>query len=260
MAPENTLAAIRVGLAHGYRGVEFDAMLSADDTPVLMHDPVFGRTVGGRGKVSDRPASELVKLDAGSWHSAEFAGEKVPTLQQALDFCRDHEIWVNLEIKPTSGHEKRTGMVVANVVSLALQPQLLSRPLRSSRTLSVEGTQREGGDFMSLDQRTPLLSSFSPVALAAARQVQPAIPRGLLVHRVPRDWRKGLEVLGCAALHVDHKYLNADIARAIKDAGYWLFCYTVNTPERALEVRSWGVDAFCTDRIDRIAPDSTGGS
>jgi glycerophosphoryl diester phosphodiesterase len=56
-------------------------------------------------------------------------------------------------------------------------------------------------------------------------------------------------------LHVDHKYLNEAQVRSIKAAGYWLFCYTVNTPERARQIRSWGVDAFCTDRIDKIAPD-----
>ncbi|MEF9996702.1 MAG: glycerophosphodiester phosphodiesterase family protein, partial [Burkholderiaceae bacterium] len=45
-----------------------------------------------------------------------------------------------------------------------------------------------------------------------------------------------------------------ELARAVKDAGYWLFCYTVNEPDRAREILSWGVDAFCTDRIDEIGP------
>lgn len=227
LAPENTLGAIRVGIAHGYRGVEIDAMLPADDTPILMHDPVLGRTVAGKGKVSDRPAHELLALDAGRWHSERFAGETVPTLHAALELCSHHGVWVNVEIKPAPGHEQRTGAAVADQAAVV----------------------RAGS-------RTPLLSSFSSTALDAARQAQPALPRGLLVQRVPRDWRAQLETLACVALHVDHKHLDAEQARAVKAAGYWLFCYTVNTPERAAELSSWGVDAFCTDRIDRIAADA----
>ncbi len=52
LAPENTIAAIRAGLAHRYRAVEFDVMLTADDVPVLMHDPHFGRTIAGTGAVA----------------------------------------------------------------------------------------------------------------------------------------------------------------------------------------------------------------
>jgi glycerophosphoryl diester phosphodiesterase len=115
-------------------------------------------------------------------------------------------------------------------------------------------THRRAAVSAQPQQSIPLLSSFSPIALSAARDAQPALPRGLLVHRVPPDWRERLEALACDALHVDHKYLNEAQARSIKAAGYWLFCYTVNTPERARQIRSWGVDAFCTDRIDRIAP------
>ena len=81
LAPENTMAALRVGLAHGFRAVEFDAMAPRDDVPVLMHDPTLGRTTGGAGEVDREAAEELSRLDAGSWHSAAFAREPVPSLQ-----------------------------------------------------------------------------------------------------------------------------------------------------------------------------------
>jgi glycerophosphoryl diester phosphodiesterase len=61
--------------------------------------------------------------------------------------------------------------------------------------------------------------------------------------------------LGAIALHTNHKHLTPVQAQTIKDAGVGLFCYTVNEPERAREILSWGVDAFCTDRIDLIGPD-----
>ena len=57
LAPENTIAAIKVGLEHGFRGVEFDAMLAADQVPVLMHDPTLERTGLVSGAISELPSS-----------------------------------------------------------------------------------------------------------------------------------------------------------------------------------------------------------
>ncbi len=69
---------------------------------------------------------------------------------------------------------------------------------------------------------------------------------------MPDDWARALDALGCMALHTNHRHLTRATARAIKDGGDWLFCYTVNEPARARELLDWGVDAFCTDRIDLI--------
>jgi glycerophosphoryl diester phosphodiesterase len=100
-----------------------------------------------------------------------------------------------------------------------------------------------------------LLSSFSPQALAAAREAAPELARGYLVDRVPADWRERLDALGCVALHVNHRHLTAAAAEAVTQAGYGLFCYTVNDPVRVDTLFGWGVDALCTDRIDRVQPD-----
>ncbi|MGH8808713.1 MAG: glycerophosphodiester phosphodiesterase family protein, partial [Noviherbaspirillum sp.] len=113
LAPENTLAALRCGLAYGFRAVEFDVMLSSDSIPVLMHDPRFGRTVRGSGNVNDHTARELAAMDAGAWFGAQFAGEPVPTYAQAVDFCKANGIWMNVEIKPAPGFEAQTGRIVA---------------------------------------------------------------------------------------------------------------------------------------------------
>ena len=99
----------------------------------------------------------------------------------------------------------------------------------------------------------PLFSSFSVIALQAARLAAPAIARALLVERIPVDWQKQLEELDAVALHVNHRYLTQELAIAIKQTGIGLCCYTVNSLARADELRSWGVDAFCTDRLDLFA-------
>lgn len=236
LAPENTVAALKLGLQYGFKAVEFDAVLSADGMAVLLHDETLDRTTNARGSVAQYTAAQLTALDAGSWFGAHTAGEPIPTLTQALTFCRAHDIWVNLEIKPVTGFEVETGHTVGQVVTSIYADCICT-----------------GGDRADqLDARVPLLSSFSTAALAAARASAPDVPRGWLTDRVPDDWCVQLESLGCVALHTNQAYLTAPIAQAIKEAGFWLFCYTVNTPARAQELRHWGVDAFCTDRIDLI--------
>jgi len=77
----------------------------------------------------------------------------------------------------------------------------------------------------------------------------------LLLDVVPRNWQPRARALGAVAIHTNHKHLSAHLARQIQQAGFGLFCYTVNYPVRAREILSWGVDGFCTDRIDLIGPD-----
>ena len=100
-----------------------------------------------------------------------------------------------------------------------------------------------------------MLSSFAPAALAAARAAAPDLRRGLLFGRVPSEWQQALLALGCFSLHCDHRALTRTRAEAIRNAGVGLLCYTVNDPDRVRELRAWGVDAICTDRIDAICPD-----
>ena len=112
LAPENTLAAMRCGLQHGFHAVEFDVMLAGDGVPVLMHDPQFGRTVRGKGSVPESTAQELAAMDAGAWFAPAFAGEPVPSYEAVVAFCRENAIWMNVEIKPAPSHEVETGRVV----------------------------------------------------------------------------------------------------------------------------------------------------
>jgi glycerophosphoryl diester phosphodiesterase len=241
LAPENTIAAMRCGLEYGFRAVEFDVMLSRDAIPVAMHDPHFGRTVRGAGNVFDFNADQLLAMDAGTWFGPGFAGEPVAAFQQILDFCSSNGIWMNIEIKPAPGFERETGTVVAE----------MTRRYFAADIAAGSAAGPAGG----IDPSLPLFSSFSLDALVAAKAAAPEIPRGYLVDRIPADWRSRLAELDAIALHTNHKQLSPGQAKEITQAGYGLFCYTVNTPERAREILSWGVDAFCTDRIDLIGAD-----
>ena len=239
LAPENTIAAIKVGLEHGFRGVEFDAMLTSDDVPVLMHDPTLERTGLVSGAISELAAADLERVDVGGWHSARFIGERVPTLQRTLRFCRDHDVWPNIEIKPAPGFEAGTGAVVARMTCTVYAGLVLPGGARADQ----------------VEPRVPLLSSFSPDALIAAREVAPNLPLGWLVDDLPPAWRETLTRLDCVSLHTNHKHLTARQAHQIKRAGVWLFCYTVNSTQRAQTLFGWGVDALCTDAIDQVTAD-----
>lgn len=225
LAPENTLAAFRHGASFGYRMFEFDVKLSADGKAVLMHDATLDRTTSGSGRLDALTLGELAMLDAGSWHGAAYAGEPIPTLAAVAAFTRANGFLVNIEIKPVPGTETRTGAAVA-LDALALW-----------RDAEVP----------------PLLSSFSEDALEAARRVAPALPRALLVDRLPADWLERLRRLDCVALDTNHRELTSDVVKEAHSHGFRVACYTVNDPDRAAELLGWGVDTVITDAVDLIA-------
>lgn len=231
LAPENTIAAMRCGLRYGFHAVEFDVMLARDGVPIVMHDTVFGRTVAGEGQINDYTAQELATRDAGVWFGEEYRGEPIPTFEQVATFCMHNDIWMNIEIKPVPGFEEQTGWVVAKATQRLFENTLAYAPTG-----------------------LPLLSSFSSEALQAAKLAAPDIARGLLLDEIPADWSERLHRLGAISLNTNHKNLTPLMAHAVKSAGFGLFCYTVNEPARAREILSWGVDGFCTDRIDVIGP------
>lgn len=98
-APENTLAALEAAMTSGVESVEVDVQVAACGTPVLFHDAMLGRTTNGVGPVRRRPLAQLKALDAGSWFGAEFAEERIPTLQEALDRVRGRVNRVYQDIK-----------------------------------------------------------------------------------------------------------------------------------------------------------------
>lgn len=223
-APENTLAGFRRAALFGVRWVEFDVALTRDNVPVLMHDETVNRTTNGKGKLAQMTAAAVRELDAGAWMSAEFAGERVPTLLEAFETLSALGLGANIEIKPTSGREAETGALVAK---------------------QVEAAWPEG-------LPPPLLSSFKQEALVAARDAAPGLLRGYLFNRVGRDWRKEAEALGCVSIHGNQRTLNRQTAAEIRQAGYHLLSYTVNEASRARLLFDWGVEAVFTDYPDRL--------
>jgi glycerophosphoryl diester phosphodiesterase len=226
LAPENTLAAVRLGHAHGYRMVEVDVKLSADGVPFLLHDSTLDRTTSLRGPADAQPWRELALADAGAWHSPRFAGEPPASLAALARFCLANATCVNIEIKPVPGRERETGTAVA--IDAAALWRGANPP--------------------------PLLSSFSTVALAAARDAAPELPRALLCEAPLPDWLAQCRELECRALDIDDAPLDRGIVERAHAAGLAVLAWTVNDPARARELAGWGVVTIITDAVDLIDP------
>ena len=223
LAPENTLAAFRLGAAHGWRMFECDAKLSADGVPFLLHDATLERTTNGQGQADALDWSGLSRLDAGSWHSPDYAGEPPASLAALVAFCRANGHALNVELKPCPGTDAMTGTVVAR----ALAQQWENAPCAP-----------------------PLLTSFSRLALAAARQAAPRLPRGLLLQELDSDWHAAARELDCRAIVCHHPLWSAALVEQVHAAGWRALAYTVNDADEARRLLDLGLDGLITDRVD----------
>jgi glycerophosphoryl diester phosphodiesterase len=226
LAPENTLAAFRLGAQHGYRMFECDAKLSADGVPFLMHDATLERTTNGKGLGGDQPWSALAQLDAGGWHSREYAGEPLPTLENVARFCLRNGYFFNIEIKPTPGTERLTGEVVAQ---------------HAARLWAEAATP-------------PFLTSFRPEALEGARATAPRLPRGLLLDTLWTGWLETALSLECAAIVCNHALWERSTVTQAQSAGLRCLSYTVNDEWAARRLIDLGTDGIITDRVDLFPP------
>ena len=229
LAPENTLAAFRLGASYGYRCFECDVKLSADGVPFLMHDATLERTTSGSGTGGELAWSALSQLDAGAWHSRGFAGEPLSTLAALARWIRANGFTLDLEIKPTPGSEEATGQAVALAV----------RELWAGAEVP------------------PLLTSFRPDALRAARDAAPELPRGLLLDQLWSGWAGVAQALDCVAVVTNHRLMDEALIAQVHGQGRRAMVYTVNEPADAQRLLALGIDGIVTDAVDRFAPANT---
>ncbi len=226
LAPENTLAAFRLGAAHGYRAFECDVKLSSDGIPFLLHDATLQRTTSGHGPAAALAWADLARLDAGGWHSRRFAGEPVPSFAAIARFCLRNDYALDVEIKPAPGNELETGRVVAAMAAT----------------------------LWTASPTPPLLSSFQPSALQGAREGAPQLPRALLLDALRPGWLDEATALGCVAVVTNHALIDATVLAAIHGAGLRGLVYTVNDPAEARRLVALGIDGIVTDAVDRFSP------
>ncbi len=227
LAPENTLAAFRLGASYGYRMAECDAKLSADGVVFLLHDSTLERTTNGTGTAGEQAWHALSQLDAGAWHSRAFAGEPLATLDNVARYGQANGHWLNIEIKPTPGTELATGRAVAEAAA----------------RLWSNGAAH-----------TPLLTSFQPDALRGALDAAPHLPRGLLLDTLWDGWMAMATSLDCVAVVCNHALWDASTVGLAKAAGLRTLAYTVNDEWAAQRLLDLGLDGIITDRVDLFPP------
>ncbi len=239
LAPENTLAAFRLGARYGWRMFECDVKLSRDGVLFLLHDATLERTTGGHGSASGRPIAsrriagdytigDLAQLDVGSWHSRAYAGEAIPTLEAVARWCIANHYFLNVEIKPTPGQEEETGRAVGTLLQRIWPAHAVP----------------------------PLLTSFQPESLRGARATAPQLPRGLLVDQLAggdADLHSALD-LGCQAMVLNHALWDAALVARVHGAGLRALSYTVNDDWAAQRLIDLNTDGIITDRVDLFSP------
>ncbi|MCB1931067.1 glycerophosphodiester phosphodiesterase [Accumulibacter sp.] len=223
LAPENSLAGLRIAARMGVRAVEFDVMLSADGSPWLLHDETLERTTDGSGRMCEANDATLRTLDAGAHQHPAFFGEPLATFESAALLSQRLGLRVNVEIKPATGFEAVTGAVVARSV----------RELWAAADL-------------------PLVSSFSEEALLAAREVAPELPLGVLHELPPEDWLKSVNRVAALSLHCNADLIDDAVLASARANGIPVLCYTVNDAAAAAALFGRGVMAVFSDRIDRV--------
>lgn len=249
LAPENTMAAFRKAVALGVP-FELDTMLARTGEPVVIHDYTVDRVTQGRkrARVESLSLSELRALDVGSFFSKQYAGERIPTLAEALRECAPR-VRVDVEVK-FEGPRDRAGQVAQAVVDVI-----------------------RAGSF----QDRVFVTAFNPHILEEFRKQSPELLRGQLYgtfvdSKIPYYQKVALRnlLLNRRAdpdlLAVEDKLVNEDYVKKYRGLGYRILVWTVNEPERIRELTSWGVDGIITDFPDRAlaivkqtAPTASGG-
>ena len=218
-APENTLAAFELALEQNADAIELDVKLSADGHAVVIHDPTLDRTTGSRGRVKDVSLAELQSLDAGSFFSPQYRGEKIPTLEAVFEAV-GKRTFINVEL---TNYTTPRDQLVATVCRLVEKFGL---------------------------QKRVIFSSFFASNLAKAQAYLPEVPRGLLAFDGWLGaWARsfGFNFGKYQALHPYLKDVTPEQVQRVHRLKRRVHVWTVNAAQDMRRLFHWGVDAIFTD-------------
>jgi glycerophosphoryl diester phosphodiesterase len=214
------MASFRRAVELGATFLETDLRISHDARFVAMHDATLDRTTNGRGLVRDFTLAQLRELDAGSWYGAEFAGEKIPTLDEILNFAREADVVFYLEIKHESGWGVHHG--IAGALRAANDP---------ARTVVI---------------------SFEPSLLEKLRKLDAGLLTGFLFETPLENAIEKAQQLGVRQILPRADLVTRELLSEAKDAGLQVVTWTVNEPTQMERLISMGVNGIMSDYPDRL--------
>jgi glycerophosphoryl diester phosphodiesterase len=219
--PENTLPSFEHALALGADCVEFDVHLTRDGAALVIHDDSVDRTTNGSGLVRDHTLAELKRLDAGSWFGPEYAGVRIPTLDEVLEWARRVGMAVDIEIKNAPHYYSGIEDIIVDAIHYA--------------------------DMV--DQS--MVTSFDHNAVKRVGELEANLLLGVLYAVRPADAGVGLARLVGAQVLLPHvAHARANDVRAAHAAGLSVAPWTTSDPERIRALLGAGVDAICTNHPD----------
>lgn len=223
--PPNTLAAFAAARAAGADVIELDITYTLDDVLVVSHDLTVDRHTDGHGLIPELSLAEIKRLDAGVRFGRQFAGERIPTLDETLAWAASNPIRLCIEVKGDT-------------------PE---RYLRAGRQ-AVELLQRRS--YL----QNVTLTSFSPQCIQAMKALEPRLAWGYDPdeRRAYTPWEVCAEALACGAnfLLYDHRRLTAGIVDEAHQHGFAVWAWTADAPEHLQRLIDLGVDAIMTNRPD----------
>lgn len=226
-APENTIQSIHTAADMDIEWVSLDVKITKDEVPIIFHDNTLERTTNGTGLVAEATYKEIKELDCGSWYGDSFIGVQIPTLEEVVDVLIERELGLNLEIKPCPGREKDTAEVALDLLSTIWD-----------------------------DHDRLLISSLKQESLEAAFDVAQDWHRGLILpDELPDDWEALAKYLQVAAVSVNGYTIKREQVQSIIAMEKSILAYTIDDPNQARILQSWGVDGFFSDTPDLIDED-----
>lgn len=259
-APENTLAAFQLAKEMSADWFELDCTLSKDGEVVVMHDETVDRTTNGKGYVRDLTLYDLKQLDAGSWFAPEFAGERIPTLGQALDFAQ-WNIGVYIEIKDSSDDRALLNEILEKMEGDKQAGHRFYHDMidmiEHSESRNLELTRKVIEDVRSHEmQRQVVIQSFSPIICGIVKAEAPELRVEYLGSFKEGDkvsWENYLRLgyfFDVDGFNVDKDSLTIGRLAAFQEAEKTVSVWTVDDPEEMKRFVEWGVDGIITDKPD----------
>jgi glycerophosphoryl diester phosphodiesterase len=215
-APENTIAAFSLAVDQGADVIDLDVHMTADGYPVVIHDATLDRTTDGTGLVRSRTLAELRRLDAGSWFHNRFAGERVPTLEEVVEWAKDR-IALSIEVKSTPSRYRGIEASVTGVLE------------RQDAVLDHE--------VFSLDH----------LCMTRFKAREPRLLTGVRYSADPVDHNALATAAGATVLHPMLHYLRPDAVRDAHAASLLVFAQTVDEPQDIRDMAALGVDGITTN-------------